>query len=63
MLIICVPALTPYKWKDYRIEGPARYKSMTLPTHEFIRRFLMHYATRAGSIALRLALTSAALAG
>jgi hypothetical protein len=31
-----------FKWKDYRIEGPARYKSMTLPTHEFIRRFLMH---------------------
>ena len=31
-----------FKWKDYRIEGPARYKTMTLPTHEFIRRFLMH---------------------
>ena len=31
-----------FKWKDYRIEGPARYKQMTLPTHEFIRRFLMH---------------------
>jgi hypothetical protein len=31
-----------FKWKDYRIEGPGRYKSMTLPTHEFIRRFLMH---------------------
>jgi hypothetical protein len=31
-----------FKWKDYRIEGPARYKSMTLPTHQFIRRFLMH---------------------
>jgi hypothetical protein len=28
--------------KDYRIEGPRRYKTMTLPTHEFIRRFLMH---------------------
>ena len=24
-------------WKDYRIEGPDRYKTMTLPTHEFIR--------------------------
>ena len=22
-------------WKDYRIEGPDRYKTMTLPTHEF----------------------------
>ncbi len=31
-----------FKWKDYRIEGPDRYKNMTLPAHEFIRRFLMH---------------------
>jgi hypothetical protein len=31
-----------FKWKDYRIEGPGRYQTMTLPTHEFIRRFLMH---------------------
>jgi hypothetical protein len=31
-----------FKCKDYRIEGPGRYKTMTLPTHEFIRRFLMH---------------------
>ena len=31
-----------FKWKDYRIEGPARYKTMTLPTGEFIRRFLIH---------------------
>jgi Putative transposase/Transposase zinc-binding domain len=31
-----------FKWKDYRIEGHARYKTMTLPIHEFIRRFLMH---------------------
>jgi hypothetical protein len=31
-----------FKWKDYRIEGPKRYKVMTLATHEFIRRFLMH---------------------
>jgi hypothetical protein len=28
--------------KDYRIEGPGRFKTMTLATHEFIRRFLMH---------------------
>jgi len=28
--------------KDYRIEGPGRYKTMTLATPEFIRRFLMH---------------------
>ena len=31
-----------FKWKDYRVEGPARYKVMTLATDEFIRRFLMH---------------------
>ena len=31
-----------FKWNDYRIEGPGRYKTMTLPTHEFIRRFLIH---------------------
>jgi hypothetical protein len=31
-----------FKWKDYRIKGPERYKVMTLPTHEFIRRFLIH---------------------
>ena len=31
-----------FKYKDYRIEGPGRYSSMTLDTGEFIRRFLMH---------------------
>jgi hypothetical protein len=31
-----------FKWKDYRIEGPERYKQMTLDPDEFIRRFLMH---------------------
>jgi len=31
-----------FRYKDYRIEGPARYKTMTLATNEFIRRFLMH---------------------
>jgi Putative transposase/Transposase zinc-binding domain len=31
-----------FKWRDYRIEGPKRYKVMTLDTSEFIRRFLMH---------------------
>jgi Putative transposase/Transposase zinc-binding domain len=35
-----------FKWKDYRIEGPGRYQTMTLPTHEFIRRFLMHVLPR-----------------
>jgi hypothetical protein len=31
-----------FKYKDYRIEGPPRYKTMTLAAHEFIRRFLIH---------------------
>jgi hypothetical protein len=31
-----------FKCKDYRIKGPGRYKIMTLTTHEFIRRFLLH---------------------
>jgi predicted Zn-ribbon and HTH transcriptional regulator len=31
-----------FRYKDYRVEGPDRYKIMTLATSEFIRRFLMH---------------------
>ena len=31
-----------FKCKDYRIDGPGRYMTMTLHPHEFIRRFLMH---------------------
>ena len=31
-----------FKYKDYRVEGPERYKVMTLASHEFIRRFLLH---------------------
>ena len=31
-----------FKVKDYRIDGPGRYKTMTLDTDEFIRRFLIH---------------------
>ena len=31
-----------FTWKDYRAEGAGRYKTMTLPIHEFIRRFLIH---------------------
>jgi hypothetical protein len=27
-----------FRWKDYRIEGPGRWKTMTLAPHEFIRR-------------------------
>ena len=31
-----------FRWKDYRIDGPGRWKTMRLHPHEFIRRFLMH---------------------
>jgi Putative transposase/Transposase zinc-binding domain len=31
-----------FRIKDYRIDGPGRYKTMTLHPHEFIRRFLIH---------------------
>jgi hypothetical protein len=31
-----------FKYKDYRIEGPDRYKTMTLAVPEFIRRFMLH---------------------
>ena len=41
-LIACDDRGVTFKWKDYRLEGPERYKVMTLATHEFIRRFLMH---------------------
>jgi Putative transposase/Transposase zinc-binding domain len=35
-----------FRYKDYRIDGPGRYKIMTLDTNEFIRRFLMHVLPR-----------------
>src|SRR5262245_957795 len=41
-LIACDDTGVTFKCKDYRIEGRERYKLMTLPTHEFIRRFLIH---------------------
>jgi len=35
-----------FRVKDYRVDGPGRYTTMTLETHEFIRRFLMHVLPR-----------------
>jgi hypothetical protein len=35
-----------FRYKDYRIEGPGRYKTMTLKPDEFIRRFLIHVLPR-----------------
>jgi hypothetical protein len=31
-----------FKWKDYRIKGRDRLKTITLDAAEFIRRFLLH---------------------
>lgn len=34
------------RYKDYRRDGPERQRVMTLPTDEFIRRFLLHVLPR-----------------
>lgn len=31
-----------FRVKDYRVDGPGRYKTMTLAPGEFIRRFMLH---------------------
>ncbi len=31
-----------FRWKDYREDGLARWKTITLTPFEFIRRFLLH---------------------
>ncbi len=41
-LIACDERGVSFKWKDYRAKGRNRYKTMTLATPEFIRRFLIH---------------------
>ena len=41
-LIAADVSAVSFKYKDYRVEGPDRYKVMTLTTDEFIRRFLIH---------------------
>ena len=41
-LIACDEHGVTFKYKDYRADGRARYKVMTLATDEFIRRFLIH---------------------
>jgi len=41
-LIAADASTVTFKVKDYRIEGPGRYQTMTLDAHEFIRRFLIH---------------------
>ena len=41
-LMACDQRGVTFKWKDYRAKRRARYKTMTLATPEFIRRFLIH---------------------
>jgi hypothetical protein len=41
-LIALEDGAVAFKWKDYRIKGRDRQKTMTLPVAEFIRRFLIH---------------------
>ena len=35
-----------FRYKDYRRDGDARHRTMTLSTDEFIRRFLVHVLPR-----------------
>jgi hypothetical protein len=35
-----------FRFKDYRRDGAERYRTMTLATDEFIRRFLLHVLPR-----------------
>jgi hypothetical protein len=41
-LIALDEAGVTFKWKDYRIKGRDRLRTMTLKASEFIRRFLLH---------------------
>jgi hypothetical protein len=41
-LVSADPVTVAFKYKDYRVDGLARFKTMTLATGEFIRRFLSH---------------------
>ena len=45
-LIAADDAGVAFRWKDYRADGPARWKTMRLHPHEFIRRFLLHVLPR-----------------
>ena len=45
-LIAADDAGVAFRWKDYRADGPARWKTMRLHPHEFIRQFLLHVLPR-----------------
>ena len=63
-LIALDEAGVTFKWKDYRIKGRDRFKTMTLDAAEFTRRFLLrvlpsgfhrirHYGLFAGTVRAR----------
>jgi len=41
-LIKAEEASVTFRYKDYRVEGPGRHKTMTVAPGEFIRRFMLH---------------------
>jgi hypothetical protein len=41
-LLGCDESGVAFRWKDYRLKGRTRYKTMTLSHVEFMRRFLLH---------------------
>lgn len=41
-LVACDDRGVTFRWKDYREHGRTRYKTMTVATEEFMRRFLLH---------------------
>ena len=41
-LVACDDSAVAFRWKDYRSHGRERWKTMSLPASEFIRRFLGH---------------------
>jgi hypothetical protein len=41
-LVACDERGVTFRWKDYRVHGRTRYKTMTLSADEFMRRFLLH---------------------
>jgi len=45
-LLACGERGVTFKFKDYRAKGRCRYKAMTLPVTEFMRRFLLHVLPR-----------------
>ena len=51
-----------FKVKNYRIEGPGRYTTMTLDVREFIRRFLITCCPRASIASVTTACSQPAIA-